>query len=325
MRGQRYRRALVLAVVVGLLGLGNPVQGQAFPGRPIEFVVPFGAGGGSDLLARAIAKTMADERLLPVPLIVVNRAGGSGAVGWSYVLGKRGDPYFLATVSGSFWTTPLVGLAPFTYKDFTPIAGLARDTFLLTVRTESTYRTLREIVAVSRQSPELISVGGSAVASDDRVATGLLQRAAGVRFNYIPFGGSGPALTAMLGGHVSSTWLNPGEALEQIKAGKIRALAVSSPERLRILPDVPTFRELGYELVWEQFRGVVMAPGIPAEAVRFMSDAFQRMCRSARWQREYVEPNVLLPACQGQEEFARTMETVNERYRRTFQELGVIR
>ncbi len=325
MRGQRYRRALVLAVVVGLLGLGSPVQGQAFPGRPIEFVVPFGAGGGSDLLARAIAKTMTDERLLPVPLVVVNRAGGSGAVGWSYVLGKRGDPYFLATVSGSFWTTPLVGLAPFTYKDFTPIAGLARDTFLLTVRTESTYRSLREIVAVSRQSPELISVGGSAVASDDRVATGLLQRAAGVRFNYIPFGGSGPALTAMLGGHVSSTWLNPGEALEQIKAGKIRALAVSSPERLRILPDVPTFRELGYDLVWEQFRGVVMAPGIPAEAVRFMSDAFQRMCRSARWQREYVEPNVLLPACQGTEEFARTMETVNERYRRTFQELGVIR
>ncbi len=325
MRARWYRRVLVVGMVTGLLASGSPVQGQAFPSRPIEFVVPFAAGGGSDLLARAIAKAMADERLITVPIVVVNRPGGSGAVGYSYLLGKRGDPYFLATVSSSLWTTPLVGLAPFTYRDFTPVAGLARDTYLFVVRKESTYRTLREIVTVSRQSPELISVGGSAVASDDRVATGLLQRAAGIRFNFIPFGGSGPALTALLGGHISSTWLNPGEALEQIKAGTIRALAVASPERLRVTPDVPTFRESGYDLIWEQFRGVVMAPGVPAEALRFMSDAMQRMCRSSRWQKDYVEPNVLLSVCQRPEEFARTLEAVNELYRRAFLDLGIIR
>ena len=325
MRASGYRRWLAVGVVIGLLLQAGPLAGQVYPNRPIEFVVPFAAGGGSDLLARAIAKTIADERLLPVPLTVVNRAGASGAVGWAYVLTKRGDPYYLATVSGSFWTTPLVGQAPFTYKDFTPVAGLARDTFLFVVRSESTYRTLREVVAISRQTPELISVGGSAVASDDRVATGLLEKAASIRFNYIPFGGSGPALTALLGGHVSSTWLNPGEGLEQIKAGKVRSLAVTSPERLKILPDVPTFRELGYDIVWEQFRGVVMAPGVPADALRLMSDAMQRMCKSARWQKEYIEPNVLLPVCQGPEEFARTLETINEKYRRTFQDLGVIR
>jgi len=325
MRGQRHRRLVALGILIALIGLASPVLGQAYPNRQIEFVVPFAAGGGSDLLARAIAKTVADDRVIPVPLVVVNRPGGSGAVGWSYVLSKRGDAYFLATVSGSFWTTPLVGLAPFTYKDFTALAGLARDTFLYTVRTEATYRTLRQVVAVARQSPELISVGGSAVASDDMVATGLLQRAANVKFNYIPFGGSGPALTAMLGGHVSSTWLNPGEGLEQIRAGKVRALAVTSTERLKILPDVPTFRELGYDLVWEQFRGVIMAPGVPGDAVRYMGEALLRMCRSPRWQREYVEANVLLPACQGPEEFSRTLETINERYRRTFQDLGVIR
>lgn len=321
----RFRTVLVLALVAGLLGTSVPALGQAYPSRPIEFVVPFGAGGGSDLLARAIAKTMADERILPVPIVVVNRPGGSGAVGWSYVLSKRGDPYFLSTVSGSFWTTPLVGQAPFTYKDFTALAGVARDTFLFAVRTESTYRTLREVIAVSKQTPEIISVGGSAVVSDDRVATGLFEKAAGIKFNYIPFGGSGPALTAMLGGHISSLWLNPGEGLEQIKAGKVRALAVSAPERLKILPDVPTFKELGYDFVWEMFRGVVMAPGIPADATRYMAEAHAKMCRSARWQKDYVEANVLLSACQGPAEFARTLETVNERYRRTLQEVGVIR
>ncbi|HET8679651.1 MAG TPA: tripartite tricarboxylate transporter substrate binding protein [bacterium] len=325
MRGERLRYLLVAGMLVGLAGLISPSYGQAFPHRQIEFVVPFAAGGGSDLLARAIAKTMADDRIIPVPLVVVNRPGGSGAVGWAYVLGKRGDPYFLATVSGSFWTTPLVGLAPFSYRDFTPLAGLARDTFLFAVRNESTYRTMREVIAVARQTPELISVSGSAVASDDMVATGLVQRAASVKFNYIPFGGSGPALTALLGGTVSSTWLNPGEGLEQIKARKVRALAVTAPERLKILPDVPTFRELGYDIIWEQFRGVIMAPGVPADTVRYMNEAFGRMCRGARWQKDYVEANVLLPVCQGPEEFARTLESINERYRRTFQDLGVIR
>ena len=318
-------RLIVVGVVLGLLGQAIPVWGQAYPTRPIEFVVPFGAGGGSDLLARAIAKTIGDERLLAQPLTVTNRAGGSGAVGWAYVLGKRGDPYFRATVSGSFWTTPLVGLAPFSYKDFTPVAGLARDTFLFVVRSESAYRTLREVVAVSRQSPELISVSGSAVASDDRVATGLLQKAAGIKFNYIPFGGSGPALTALLGGHVSSTWLNPGEGLEQLKAGKVRALAVTSPERLKIMPDVPTFRELGYEIIWEQFRGVIAPPAMPADPLRVIVDAMMKMCRSARWTKDYIEPNVLQPVCQGPPEFAKTLEEVNEKYRTTFRDLGVIR
>lgn len=319
------RRRILAMAGVAVLALALPAWPQAYPSRPIEFVVPFGAGGGSDLLARAIAKIMADERLLPVPLTVTNRPGGSGAVGYSYVLSKRGDPYFLATVSASFWTTPLMGQAPFTYKDFTPLAGLASDVFLLVVRRESTYRTLREVVEVARRSPDLISVGGSAVASDDRVATGLLQRGANIRLTYIPFGGSGPALVALLGGHVSSAWMNPGEALEQLKANKVRALAVTATTRLKILPDVPTFREFGYDIVWDQFRGVVMPPGVPADAVRVMADAFGKLCRSARWQREYIEPNVLQPVCQGPDEFAKSLEAVNEKYRRIFQDLGLIK
>jgi putative tricarboxylic transport membrane protein len=105
----------------------------------------------------------------------------------------------------------------------------------------------------------------------------------------------------------------------------VRALAVTSTSRLAVLPDVPTFRELGYDLIWEMFRGVIMPPAVPADALRYMSDAFQKMCRGTRWQKDYVEPNILLPACQGPEEFGKTLETVNERYRRTLQELGVIK
>lgn len=316
---------LALAVAAALLASGAPVAGQAFPSKPIEFVVPFGAGGGSDILARTIARIMQEERLLPVPLVVVNMPGGSGAVGWSYVLNKRGDPHVLTTVSGSFWTTPLVGQAPFKPGDFTAVAGLALDTFLLVVRAESAYRTLGDIVQVSKRAPESISISGSAVASDDRVVTAMLEKAAGVKFTYIPFGGSGPALTAMLGGHVSATWLNPAEGLEHLKARKVRALAVTSTRRISILPDVPTFRELGYDVVWDQYRGVAMPPGVPAAAVQTLWSAFQRLCRSPKWLKEYIEPNFLQPMCQGPEEWARTIQTVNQRYVEFYTELGLIK
>lgn len=324
-----HRQWIIGLVIVGLLvatlGAGTPGFGQAYPSRPIEFVVPFGAGGGSDILARTIAKILADERIVTVPIVISNKPGGSGAVGWTYVLNKRGDPYVLTTISGSFWTTPLVGQAPFKVTDFTPVAGLALDTFLFVVRAESAYRTIGDIIKVSKQTPEVISVGGSAIASDDRVVTAMLEKGAGIKMTYVPFGGSGPALIAMLGGHVSAVWLNPAEGLEQLKANKIRALAVSSTRRLPILPNVPTFRELGLDIVWDQYRGVAMPPGVPADAVQTMWNSFQRLCRSQKWQKDYLEANVLVPMCQGPADWRKTIETVNQRYVEFYRQLGLIK
>jgi len=318
-------RGVTAALIAGVLAGGTPVFGQAYPSKAFEFVVPFGAGGGSDILARTIAKILADERIVTVPIVVTNKPGGSGAVGWSYVLSKRGDPYVLTTISGSFWTTPLVGQAPFKVTDFTPLAGLALDTFLFVVRAESAYRMIGDIVKVSKATPEAISVGGSAIASDDRVVTAMLEKSAGIKMTYVPFGGSGPALTAMLGGHVSAVWLNPAEGLEQLKARKLRALAVSSTRRLAILPDVPTFRELGHDVVWDQYRGVSMPPGVPPEAVQTMWAAFQRLCRSPRWQKEYIETNVLVPMCQGPAEWKQTVESVAQRYVEFYKAIGLIK
>jgi len=325
MTTRRFYAVLAAALLLTLVGAGAPTSGQAFPSKPIEFIVPFGAGGGSDILARTIAKILGEERLVTVPVVVVNKPGGSGAVGWAEVLSKRGEPHVLTTVSGSFWTTPLVGQAPFKPSDFTQVAGLALDTFFFAVRGESTYRRLADIVSVSKRSPESISIGGSAVASDDRVVTAMLEQTAGIKLTYVPFGGSGPALTGMLGGHVSAVWLNPAEGLEQIKAGKVRALAVTSTKRVANFPDVPTFRELGYDVVWDQYRGVAMPPGVPAQAVQTMWGAFQRLCRSAKWQKEYIEPNVLQPMCQGPQEWTKTVETVAQRYVEFYTKLGLIK
>lgn len=325
MRTRWIRAAVAAALAAVFLAGGTPLFGQAYPSKAFEFIVPFGAGGGSDILARTIARVLAEERIITVPIVVSNRPGGGGGVGWGYVLSKRGDPYVLTTVSGSFWTTPLVGQAPFTTTDFTQVAGLALDTFVLAVRAESTYRTLSDIIRVSKATPEVISVGGSAIASDDRVVTAMLERAAGIKMTYVPFGGSGPALTAMLGGHVSAAWLNPGEGLEQMKAGKVRALAVANDTRLPVLSQTPTFRELGYDIVWHMYRGVAMPPGVPADAVQTMWSAFQRLCRSEKWRKEYIEHNVLVPMCQSPSEWTRTVASVAQRYTDFFKLIGVIK
>ncbi|MBI4278700.1 MAG: tripartite tricarboxylate transporter substrate binding protein [Armatimonadetes bacterium] len=317
----------VILIVVSVLV--SPVipagLAQQFPSRPIEFVVPFAAGGGSDLLARAIARMLQEEKLLPVPIVVVNKPGGSGAVGYTYLASKRGDPHHIATVSSSFWTTPLVGQSPVSYRDFTALYGLAFDTFLLVTRTESTFRRMSDVVAVAKQRPGLVSVSGSAIASDDAVVTYMLEREAGIKLNYISFGGSGPALVAALGGHVILTWSNPGEVLPQLEARKARALAVASAKRLAGLPDVPTFKELGYNVDFAQFRGVVMPPNVQADAVRILADAVGRLCRSRRWQNDYVEKNMITGVCMRPDEFGRAVAAQHELYRKVFAGLGVIK
>lgn len=313
---------VTVATVLFVVSLG---YAQQYPSRPIEFVVPFGPGGGSDIFARNVVKYMQEEKLLPVSFNVLNKPGGSGVVGYNYVAGRKGDPYTIATVSSSFWTTPLVGKSPISYKDFTPLAGLGYDTFLLVTRVQNPYQNLQELIVAAKKAPDMITVGGPAIAADDAVVTNMLERAAGIKLNLITFGGSGPALLAALGGHVDLTWSNPAEIQPQIDAKKVRVLGVSSAKRLAKFPDVPTLKELGYNVEFAQFRGIVMPKDVPAEALRTLSEAVGKLCRSKRWQTEYVEKNVITGVCQNPEEFGKAIVATNDLYKKVFKELGVIK
>lgn len=298
---------------------------QQYPSRPIEFVVPFGPGGGSDIFARNVVKYMQEEKLLPVTFNVVNKPGGSGVVGYNYVAGRKGDPYTIATVSSSFWTTPLVGKSPVSYNDFTPLAGLGYDTFLLVTRVQNPYQNVQDLIAAAKKTPDKITVGGPAIAADDAVVTNMLEREAGIKLNFITFGGSGPALLAALGGHVDLTWSNPAEIQPQIDAKKVRVLGVSSAKRLAKFPDVPTLKELGFNVEFAQFRGIVMPKEVPADALRTLSDAVSKLCRSKSWQTEYVEKNVITGVCQNPEEFGKAIVATNDLYKKVFKELGVMK
>ncbi|MGH7268505.1 MAG: Bug family tripartite tricarboxylate transporter substrate binding protein [Candidatus Rokuibacteriota bacterium] len=318
------RHTLCLALGVVLLAAGSaPAAG--FPEKPIEFTVPFSAGGGSDIMARTIAAIFEQEKLLPQPLVVVNRSGASGVIGYMHVGQKTGDPYALTTATSSFIIQPLIGKMKLSHRDYTLVAALALDEFVLVVPATSPHRTVADLIEAARKSPKGVKVGGTSVPSIDSIITHLLEKATGVQFNFIAFKSGGEVMTNLLGGHIDVASANPGEALAQIQAKKARALAAASEKRLASMPDVPTLRESGIDVLVTQWRGVAAPKGIPKEAETALVDAFKRLSESRAWRDKYLKENNLTPYYLPPAEFARYLDGEADRMGRVLREMGAIK
>jgi len=263
------------------------------PTEPIELVVQADAGGGSDIFARTIAELLSTEELVSQPISVVNKPGGSGAVAYAYLQQKGVDPHFLATVTLSYLSTPLQQDTGFTYQDFSNLAVLAVDDFIAVVPADSPYESLDDLVAAAEASPDEIKVGGTQLGSSDSIIPALLEQAADVEFNYITFESGGEVNAAVLGGTVDFAIANPGESLALIEGGELRAISSFSPERLEGF-DVPTAQEQGYDVTWEQFRGIIAPGGLSDEERAFWEDALAQMAEASAWQ-DYLEENTLRP------------------------------
>lgn len=312
-----------LTTVVGCSGKADAPQAQAnYPEKPFEMIVPMGAGGGSDVFIRTLTKVIADNKLSPKPIVVVNKPGGSGSIGWSYVANDhKGDPYELSTVSSSFYTGPLSGQSPVSYKDFTHIIALCVDPNLLLVSADSKYQTLAELLADAKANPEKISAAGSSGLSVDAITFYSLQEKSDTKMKYVPFGGGGEVMTAIMGQHTTFGFLGPSEAAAQIEAGKLRALAVTTEKRVSgELKDVPTLKESGFDIVMAQTRGIVAPSGLSAENVKYLEDMFAKAAATPEW-KKFVADNFMEETIMMSEEFTKeseTMSTMFEKY------LGVV-
>ncbi len=258
------------------------------PDKPIEFVVQAAAGGGSDIMARTLAKALANEKIVTVPINVVNKPGGSGAVAYSYLRTKKGDPHVIATATGGYLTTPIQGQSPVSYKDFNNLAILCVEDYVAVVRTEAPYKTLKEVIEAARKKPNGIRFGGSSVGSSDNIIEFRVEKAAGVQLNYIVFQSGGEVNAALLGGSVDLASPNPSEAAQLIQAKRLRPLAMFSPERLKNWPDVPTAREQGIDVTLEQFRGVVAPGGLTKEQSLYWQNAMVKLFQSTDF-KNYLE------------------------------------
>jgi putative tricarboxylic transport membrane protein len=318
-----------VAAVVVLTMLALVVGAQAAewkPTKPIEFVAPFAPGGGSDVLARSIASIIEGEKLCPVPLIVVNRAGGSGLVGTTSVTQQKGNPHVLVTfIPGQAQAALVAGKGAPTFRELTPICNLALDEQLIVLKTDSPLKTIRDVIAEAKKRPGELTIGGTGAGQDDQICQRLFERSAGIRMRYVPFKSGGEAVTALLGGHVNMIWANPPEFVPQYEAKMVRPVAVAKATRMTDFPDVPTLKEIGHDVTYFFYRGIMAAQDIPAETVAFYENMFKRMVESSSWKENYLKKYSLSPSWMGSKEFAKVVAQNEEESKEILKDLGLLK
>ena len=258
------RKGVFLALFVAA---GGAFAQPDYPARPVTMVVPFPPGGVADIVGRPLAAAM--EKTLARPVLVANRPGAGGAVGMASVAKAPADGYTILMALSSISIFPVAdsinGRAPsYELGDFAPIALVTADPTVLVVRADGPYRTLKDFVDAARAHPGKINYASSGVYGTLHVAMEIFAHAAGIRLFHVPYQGGGPAVTALLAGQVEALASGPAAAIGQIRAGKMRALAAWSDRRIASMPDLPTFRELGYEAEFYIWSGVFAPAATPA-------------------------------------------------------------
>ena len=265
------------------------------PQKPVEMVIMAGQGGGADRLARLFQSIIQKEGLSNMPMLPVNKGGGSGAEALRYLQDKSGDAHVIMATLNSYYTTPLRTDIGVDIAEFTPIARMAEDTFLLWVNADSGITTLDEYVAAVKAEGTGWKMGGTGTGQEDSLVTAMIEGAFDIKMTYVPFQGGGEVAKNLIGNHVNSTVNNPSEALGFYKAGKAVPLVAFTPERLAAFPDVPTARELGYDIVYAMQRSFVAPPGMPQEAVDYYTAMFEKVSQTEEW-KTYVAESALMPA-----------------------------
>jgi len=279
---------LLMALSFGIASLFPSVaSAQApFPVRPIQIIVPFSPGGMSDLIARPFASIL--EKELRQPVAIVNKAGAGGAVGMQAAAISKADGYTLTVTLTSISIMPEVDKVfgrPPTYKreDFAPIAMLTSDTNILVVKAEAPWKNLEEFIADARKRPNGIKYSSSGVYGAMHVPMELLAQAAGIQMRHIPTSGGGTAVTSLLGGHVDCLAGAHNVSLPHIKAGTLRVLACWGEKRMEVFPQVPTLKELGYDVTFSLWSGLFAPKATPPGVLQVLRKATRKVTEEAEF------------------------------------------
>jgi len=281
------RVTLALAASAALLaGTTGAALAEGWkPMKPVEMVIMAGQGGGADRLARLFQSMIQKENLSNMPMLPVNKGGGSGAEALRYLKDKSGDPHVIMATLNSYYTTPLRTDIGVDIEEFTPIARMAIDTFVLWVSADSGITNLEEYVAAVKEAGKDWKMGGTGTGAEDSLVTAMLEKEFGLSMTYVPFEGGGDVAKNLVGGHVNSTVNNPSEQMGFYNAGKSVPIAAFTPERIEAFPDVPTMTELGHDLVYAMQRSFVAPPDLPEEAVAYYTEMFSKLNELPEWQK----------------------------------------
>ena len=296
--------ALFVLAVFGLGATGQ--QEEKFPSQPVTIIVPWAPGGLKPVLFEMIKPLLSAE--LGVPVVVVNKPGGGGAVGWKELQVAKADGYTIGAASNSIFGATFVTKGDVDWRNFAPVVSLSADNMALTVNVDSPWKTFPEFFEHVKANPGKVRVGNSGAGGIWHIAALAFNQAAGVELLPVPFAGGGPAVTALLGGHIEATSVTPGDMTAVLPTGKLRILAIAAPTRNPFYPDVPTIKEaIGTEVVVRNWSGVVAPKGTPAERIAVLAEAFGKVVQDKTYL-EFLEKNRLTNDFMDNEQFRAAYE-----------------
>ena len=276
-------RAAFMLVAAFLLAEAQVTAQEIFPSHPLQMLIPNPPGGASDLHGRQIAEAM--HKSLKQPVLVVTKAGAAGAIAYQTVANNKPDGYTIAVVMPSFFIASqvdiLFGRKPsYSLEQFRPLARLSADPNILLVHADSQWKSLADLVADAKRRPGEITFGSAGLYSGVHIVFEMFLAEAGISMRHVPYQGVGPSITALLGRHVDSFASGPGPVVSHLKAGTMRPLAISGDKRYALMPEIPTFKEAGYNVEYYMGVGLTVRKETPPGVMRVLRDAVRQGVRT---------------------------------------------
>ncbi|WP_309132599.1 tripartite tricarboxylate transporter substrate binding protein [Brevibacterium sp.] len=308
----KHQKAL-LASVAGVSALGLALSGcsgggsessgseEGFTPDKVTMIVPFAAGGGSDIAGRATASGL--EQVTDTTITVQNIDGGSGAVGYSEFLGRNGDPNYLLATETAMLALPATQDVEFTHKSFTPIMKLGDDYTLIVAKSDSPLNTCEDLTEKGKKERTVVAISGAT--GLDNITFTLMEKATQSKFDRVPFESGAEVISAVMGGQVEAISVNPGEVSGQLESGDLKPLCAAAEERYSYpaLKDIPTAKEQGIDVAFAQFRGVIAPGDIPEDAKQYWIDKAKEFAETDAYS-QYIEDNMMQPNTAYGDEFA---------------------
>jgi tripartite-type tricarboxylate transporter receptor subunit TctC len=325
-------RAFAALAAAGLLACSGAAHGAAWePSKPVEMIVPAGAGGASDQMARLISSIVSKHQLMKQPMIIQIKGGASGAEGAMDTLDSKGNAHKIMVAFSLIYTLPASTNLPFDWRKLNPVAMVALDEFLLWVNAETPYKTAKQFLdAVKAAPPDTFKMGGTGSKREDHLITFALEKVYGAKFTYIPYKSGGEAATQLVGKHIDSNVNNPSENIAQWRAGQVRALCVFSGQRMvyktkitadQSWADIPTCASEGVKVEYQMLRAFFLPPGTTKEQSAFYTDLMKKVVGTPEW-KEYVERNALKEDFLTGADFTKFLEKDDAYHRALMKEAG---
>lgn len=325
--------ACCVALALGVAGQAGAAAAQAWePTKSIEIIVPFAPGGASDQMARTMQAAIQKNGLTKQSIIVTNKPAAAGGEAMLEIKASPGDPHKLITTSAGIYMTPMATKLPVSWRDFTPIAMLAQDDFLLWTYADAPYKTAADLLAAAKAASPTPKIGGNGSKREDHLITFALEQEAGGKVIYIPYTGGGPTSVQLAGKHIDASTGNPSEEIASWRAGNARPLCVLSAKPIAYTgkitatmawSDIPICADQGVKFTYNMLRGMFMPGKVTPAQQEFYVDLFRRVTETPEW-KDYMERNALTPDFRSGQPFVEFLNTDEARHKDLMSKAGFL-